>query len=92
MGRWGDEIIRRRVNERMEKWEERIIGSSVNGMMIIRLKTKRKYFKFTNRENIFRNDVRKLSRVGMGCELKENSESRIRGRSLTEGKQTERTV
>jgi hypothetical protein len=76
----------------MRKWEDESIGRNVNGMMSIKLKERRRYFKLANLESNFRNDVKKLSRVGMGRKLKENSERPIRGRSLTEGKQTERTV
>jgi hypothetical protein len=59
----------------MEKWEEEIIGSSVNMRMRMKAKTRRKYFKFTHRESDFRNDGKKLSRLGISCKLKGNSES-----------------
>jgi hypothetical protein len=60
--------------------------------MSIKLKERRRYFNLANLESNFRNDVKKLSRVGIGPRLKENSESRVRGRNLTEGKQTDHTV
>jgi len=44
----------------MGKWEEGIIGSSVSGMMSIKLKTRRKYFKFANLESVFMNDMKLL--------------------------------
>ena len=43
----------------MGEWENEIIGSSVNGMISIRLKRRREYFKFANLESIFRNDMTK---------------------------------
>ena len=36
------------------------ISNGVNGMMSIKLKTRRKYFKFANLESIFTNDMKKL--------------------------------
>jgi len=42
------------------KWEDEIIGSSVNGVMSIKLKTRGKYFKFANLESIFMNDMKKF--------------------------------
>ncbi|OGP90488.1 MAG: hypothetical protein A2157_12680 [Deltaproteobacteria bacterium RBG_16_47_11] len=59
----------------MGEWEEGVIGSRVNGMMSIKLKTRGKYFKFANLESIFRNDMKRVSRVGIGRKVKENSES-----------------
>jgi hypothetical protein len=44
----------------MGKWEDEIIGRSVNGMMSVKLKTNRKYFKFANLESIFMNDMKKF--------------------------------
>ncbi len=37
----------------MGKWEDEIIGSSVNGMISIKLKRTRRYFKFANLESTF---------------------------------------
>ena len=48
------------ASEIMGKWEEGIIGSSVNGMMSRKLKATRKYFNFANLESIFMNDTKKL--------------------------------
>jgi len=48
------------ASEIMGKWEEGIIGSSVSGMMSIKLKTRRKYFKFANLESVFMNDMKLL--------------------------------
>jgi len=47
------------ASEKMGKWEG-IIGSSVNGMMSIKLKTRGKYFKIANLGSIFTNDMRRL--------------------------------
>jgi len=44
----------------MGKLEDEIIGSSVKGMMSMKLKERRKYFKFANLESIFMNDMKKL--------------------------------
>jgi hypothetical protein len=51
------------------------VSNGVNGMVSMKLRTRRKYFKSANLESILGNDVKKLSRVGIGCKLKENSES-----------------
>jgi len=48
------------ASEIVGKWEEGIIGSGVNGMISIKLKTRGKYFKFANLESIFMNDMKKL--------------------------------
>jgi len=44
----------------MGRWEDEIIGSSVNEMISIKLKTRGIYFKFSNLESIFRNDMKKF--------------------------------
>jgi hypothetical protein len=49
-----------RASEIMGKWEDEIIGSSVNGMMSMKLKDRRRCFKFANLESIFMNDMKKL--------------------------------
>ena len=48
------------ASEVMGKWGDEIIGRSVNGMMSIKLKMRRKYFNFANLEGIFMNDIKKL--------------------------------
>jgi hypothetical protein len=48
------------ASEIMGKWEDEIIGRRVNGMMSIKLKTRREYFNFANLEGIFMNDIKKL--------------------------------
>jgi hypothetical protein len=44
----------------MGKWEDEIIGSSVNGMISIKLKRTRKYFKPADLESLFMNAMKIL--------------------------------
>jgi len=46
--------------EMMGRWEDEFIGSGVNGMISIKLKTRGKYFKFANLESISMNDMKLL--------------------------------
>jgi hypothetical protein len=47
-------------NEKFLTGQAAGLSNGVNGMISIKLKTRRKYFKFANLESIFRNDTKKL--------------------------------
>jgi len=48
------------ASEIVGKWEEGIIGSGVNGMISIKLKTRGRYFEFANLGNIFMKEMKKF--------------------------------
>jgi hypothetical protein len=44
----------------MRKWEDEVIGRSVNGLMSVELNTREKCFKFADRGTILLNDMKKV--------------------------------